>query len=130
MLREVLGSAALSMLLLSCGSSTQAPAPEASPIPPRLADRPDVIVTFDGARRTCVAALYSEQQGSAVPCAGLVAFLRDELKVPSGAIFDVRTIPSFDAAEMAKTVANLEDAGYRFIGGRRDMFSAGPPAKN
>ena len=129
MLRELLGAAALSVLLLGCGSSVQAPAAEASPIP-RLADRPDVIVTFDGARQACVVALYSEQQGSAIPCADLIPFLRDELKVPSGAIFDVRTIPTFDAAEMAKTTASLKDAGYRFIGGRRDMFSAEPPAKN
>jgi hypothetical protein len=116
-------------ILAACGSS-KPPATQAASIPPPLAEKPDVIVTFDGARHTCVAALYSEPQGSAVPCADLVAFLRDELRLPNGAIYDVRTVPTFDAAEMTKTAAALKDAGYRFIGGRRDMFSAEPRAKN
>jgi hypothetical protein len=114
---------AASVLLLGCGSSTRAPAPESASIPPPLADKPDVIVTFDGARHACVVALYSEPQGSAIPCAELIPFLRDELRLPGGAIYDIRTIPTFDAAEMAKTAASLEGAGYRFIGGRRDMFT-------
>ena len=121
---------AASVLLVSCGSSTQAPASESPPIPPPLADKPDVIVTFDGARHACVVALYSEPQGSAIPCAELVPFLRDELRLPSGAIYDIRTIPTFDAAEMTKTAAGLKDAGYRFIGGRRDMFTPSPRPKN
>lgn len=121
---------AASVLLPGCGSSSQAPAPDSSPIPPRLADKPDVIVTFDGARHSCVVALYSEPQGSAVPCAELIPFLRDELRVPNGAIYDIRTIPTFDAAEMSKTAASLESAGYRFIGGRRDMFAPASRPKN
>ncbi|HEX3602989.1 MAG TPA: hypothetical protein VHU43_02785 [Steroidobacteraceae bacterium] len=121
---------AASLLFAGCGSSSNAPAPDTAPVPPPLADRPDVIVTFDGPRHTCVAALYSEPQGSAISCADLVPFLRDELRVPSGAIYDIRTIPTFDAAEMAKTAAGLKDAGYRFIGGRRDMFTAEPRTKN
>lgn len=129
MLHAALVTAA-SMLLLGCGSSTQAPAPEAASLPPPLADKPDVIVTFDGTRHACVVALYSEPQGSAVPCAELIPFLRDELRLPGGAIYDIRTIPAFDAAEMAKTAASLKGAGYRFIGGRRDMFTPAPPPKN
>jgi hypothetical protein len=129
LLHAALATAAL-VLLSGCGSSTQAPASESSPIPPPLADKPDVIVTFDGARHSCVVALYSEPQGSAVPCAELIPFLRDELRVPSGAIYDIRTIPPFDAAEMSKTAATLEGSGYRFIGGRRDMFAPSPRPKN
>jgi hypothetical protein len=121
---------AASVLLVSCGSSTRAPASESPPIPPPLAAKPDVIVTFDGVRHACVVALYSEPQGSAIPCAELVPFLRDELRLPGGAIFDIRTIPTFDAAEMAKAAAGLEGAGYRFIGGRPDMFTTEPLPKN
>ena len=121
---------AASVSLSGCGSSSQAPAPEASPISAPLADKPDVIVTFDGARHSCVVALYSEPEGSAIPCAELIPFLRDELRLPSGAIYDIRTIPTFDAAEMTKTAASLEGAGYRFIGGRRDMFARSPHPKN
>jgi hypothetical protein len=112
---------AASVLLVSCGSSTQTPP---------LADKPDVVVTFDGVRHACVVALFSEPQGSAIPCAEIVPFLRDELRLPSGAIYDVRTIPTFDAAEMTKTAASLEGAGYRFIGGRSDMFTPAPRPKN
>ncbi|HEY2779988.1 MAG TPA: hypothetical protein VGI90_04395 [Steroidobacteraceae bacterium] len=128
--RVGLAMLAASLLLVGCGSSSKAPAPEAESVPPPLADKPDVIVTFDGVRHSCVVALYTEPVGSAVPCADLVAFLRDELRLPSGAIFDVRTNPPFDSVEMVKTAASLKEAGYRFIGGRRDMFSAEPRTKN
>ncbi len=79
--------------------------------------KPDVIVTFDGERHSCVVALLSEAQGSIIPCADIVPFIRDELKVASGSIYDTRTIAHVDAAEVAKTTQNLKDAGYRFIGG-------------
>ncbi len=120
-MRSVLLSLGASVLLAACGAST--------PIPPRLAANPDVIVTFDGERHACVVALYSEPQGSAIPCAELIPFLRDELRLPGGAIFDVRSVASFDAAEMTKTTASLKDSGYRFIGGRRDMFAPAADAK-
>jgi hypothetical protein len=101
-------------LLAGCGSSTNAPAPETAPV---IAAKPDVIVTVDGVQHACVVALSSEPQGSTIPCSELIAFLRDELKVPSGAIYDLHTTPPVDAAEVLKVRANLKDAGYRFIGG-------------
>lgn len=76
-----------------------------------------MIVTFDGERHTCVVALYSEAQGSIVPCSDIVPFIRDELRLGSGSIYDTRTIAQVDAGEVAKTTQNLQDAGYRFIGG-------------
>ena len=75
---------------------------------------PAVIITFDGERHTCVVALFSEPQGSMVPCADVVSFVRDELRVARESIYDTRTIGTFDAAEMAKTNQSLKDAGYRF----------------
>ena len=101
------------LLLTGCGSPVNPPASA----PAAIAAKPDVIVTFDGERRTCVVALYSEAQGSMVPCTDIVPFIRDELKVVSGSIYDTRTVAPVDAAEVAKTTQTLKDAGYRFIGG-------------
>jgi hypothetical protein len=101
-------------LLAGCGSSSNAPVPETAPV---IAAKPDVIVTVDGIQHACVVALSSEPQGSSIPCTDVIAFLRDELRVPSGAIYDLRTTPPVDAAEVLKVRATLKDAGYRFIGG-------------
>jgi hypothetical protein len=100
-------------LLAGCGSSNNAAAPVAA----AMTARPAVIITFDGERRMCVVALSNEAQGSIIPCADVVPFMRDELRLASGSIYDTRTIANFDAAEMAKTAQNLKDAGYRFNGG-------------
>ena len=97
-----------SVLLAGCGSGT-----------PKLADRPDVIVTLDGKRHACVVALDKEPQGNAVQCKEAVAFVRDELRVPRGSIYDIRTVANVDNAEIASVRDALNDAGYRFIGGRK-----------
>lgn len=102
------------VLLAGCGSSTNAPAPESAPA---IAAKPDVIITVDGVQHACVVALYSEPYGSTIPCTDVIPFLRDELKVPSGAVYDLRTTATVDPAEVLKVRANLTDAGYRFIGG-------------
>lgn len=99
--------------LFGCGSANNGQAPVAAPI----ASKPDVIITFDGANHACVAALFAEPQGSTLPCAELVPFLKDELRLASGSIYDTRMAANPDAAEVAKTTRTLNDAGYRFIGG-------------
>jgi hypothetical protein len=101
------------VLLIGCGSPSNAPAPVAA----AMAAKPDVIITFDGARHTCVVTLSNEAQGSIVPCPDVIPFMRDELRLVSGSIYDTRTIAKPDEAEVAKTTQNLKDAGYRFIGG-------------
>jgi hypothetical protein len=98
--------------LSGCGPSTT------PSVPPKIAARVDVIVTLDGGRHSCVVALYNEPQGSIVPCSDVVPFIKDELRVAGGAVYDVRTIPEVDKDEMARVVASLNGAGYRFIGGR------------
>jgi hypothetical protein len=101
------------LLLVGCGPSNNA----AAPVPAAMTANPAVIITFDGERHTCVVALPSEAQGNIVPCADVVPFTRDELRLASGSIYDTRTIGKFDAAEMAQTTQKLNDAGYRFNGG-------------
>lgn len=109
--RAVLASTTGFIMLAGCGSPANGPAP--TPI----ASKPDVIITFDEARHTCVVALSSEAQGSAVPCDEVVPFVKEQLRLPSGSIYDVRAISKVDEAEMAKVGAGLKGAGYRFIGG-------------
>jgi hypothetical protein len=99
------------VFLIGCGSSGNPPA--TAP----LAAKPDLVITFDGANHACIVALASEQNGNTIPCAELIPFLRDELKVASGAIYDTRVTGNADGAEVARTAQNLKDAGYRFIGG-------------
>lgn len=101
------------LLLIGCGSSTNAPVP----VSPAIAAKPDVIITFDGNRHTCLVALPSEAQGSILPCADVIAFMRDEFRLASGSIYDTRTIGKVDEAEVASTSQHLKEAGYRFIGG-------------
>jgi hypothetical protein len=98
------------ILLVGCGSSST---------PPKLAERPDVIITLDGKRHTCVVALEKEPQGSTVPCKEAVSFVKDELRVPSGSIYDIHTVANVDSAEIASVRDALNGAGYRFIGGRK-----------
>jgi hypothetical protein len=90
-----------------------------SSTPPKLAERPDVIVTLDGKRHACVVALDKEPQGSTVPCKEAVSFVKDELRVPSRSIYDIRTVANVDDAEVVSIRDALNNAGYRFIGGRK-----------
>lgn len=99
------------MLVGGCGSSSGTPA--------KLAERPDVIVTLDGKRNTCVVALEKEPQGSTVPCKDAASFVKDELRVQRGSIYDIRTVATVGDIEVASVRDALNDAGYRFIGGRK-----------
>ena len=102
-------SVVISILFVGCGYGT----------PPKLAERPDVTITLDGKRHACIVALDKEPQGSTVPCKDAVSFVKDELRVQHGAIYDIRTAANVDASEIASVRDALNDAGYRFIGGRK-----------
>jgi hypothetical protein len=104
-------------MLVGCDSSGNAPPAASTAATPVIAAKPDVIITFDGAHHACVVALYSEAQGSTIPCTDLVPFIRDELRLKSGAIYDTRTDAKADTADIQKATASLNEAGYRFIGG-------------
>jgi hypothetical protein len=97
------------MLLVGCGSGT----------PPKIAEQPDVIITLDGKRHACIVALEKEPQGSTVPCQEAVSFVKDELRVPGGSIYDIRTVANVDNAQIMSVRDALNNAGYRFIGGRK-----------
>src|ERR1700733_13887313 len=111
--RFVFVSFRMTALLPACGSSSTNSAATAA----LIAAKPDVIVTFDGKRHACLVALPSEQQGSEVACKEIVSFVKDELRVPSGSVYDVRVIPEFDPAERAGVESALKDAGYRIASG-------------
>ncbi len=82
------------------------------------------IVKYDGKRRKCVVVLPTEAQGSVIACDDVVAFVKDELRVPGNSIYDLGTIPESDPhpVEIARVRASLDGAGYRFIGGPHKGF--------
>lgn len=108
--RSVLLGGFIAVLVAGCGSSST---------PPRIAERPDVIITLDGKRHACVVALDKEPQGSTVACKEVLPFLKDELRVKEGSIYDVRTVANVSDSEIANLTGSLNGAGYRFIGGRK-----------
>lgn len=109
---------AIAVPLAGCGSSTEAPA--AYQGPPLIAAKPDAIVTLDAKTHLCVVALSSEQQGNSIPCDDLIPFLKDELRVAPGSIYDIHADQGTDPAQFARVAANLKSAGYRFIGGHEE----------
>jgi hypothetical protein len=119
--RAVFVSTAFVVSLTGCGSSGDSTASS-----PPIAAKPDVTVTFDGEHHGCIVALYTEAQGSAISCGEVVSFIRDELRLPRGAVYDVRTVPDVEQGEMARVGAALDDAGYRFIGGPHAMVLTEP----
>jgi hypothetical protein len=113
-----LASNVVAVLLAGCGPSANTD--------PKIAENADFTITVDGKHHTCVVALYKETQGSSIPCAEAVPFLRDQLRLQGGSIYDVRIIPGMDAAQMAGLGASLKGSDYRFIGGRNDPLLAEP----
>jgi hypothetical protein len=96
-------------VLVACGSGT----------PPKIAEQPDVVVTLDGNRHSCSVALQKEPQGSTVPCKEAASFVKDQLRLPVKSIYDIRTVANVDNTQIASVRDALNDAGYRFIGGRK-----------
>jgi hypothetical protein len=72
-----------------------------------------VTVTLDGVHHVCNVELSAEAHPSSIACSDIVPFLRDELRLPSGAVYDLRSDQTVDAAELATVSANLKGAGYR-----------------
>jgi hypothetical protein len=107
--RAVLLSGLIPVLLAGCGFGA----------PPKLAERPDVIITLGGKPHVCLVALDKEPQGNAVPCKEAVSFVKDELRLQAGGIYDIHTVANVDNAEVVSLRDALNAAGYRFIGGRK-----------
>jgi hypothetical protein len=110
-LRALIASLVATALFSACGPSSGASSA-------RIAETANVTITFDGKRHACVVALSTEALGSAISCAELIPFLSEQLRLQSGAVYDIQTIAPVDDAEMAQAAAGLKRAGYRFIGGR------------
>ena len=104
---QSVGTCALALALAGCGSSS----------PAGHVANADVLVTFDGKHHACVVALKDEPQGSSVSCDEVVPFVRDELRVPSGARYDTRSVADFDKATIDRVEASLKGAGYQPVAG-------------
>ena len=96
-------------LLIGCGS------PPADVSTPASRTKADVTLTFDGVRHACVVALPTEAQGSAVACADVVPFFKDELRLANGSAYEVHTIAPVDEAEKKRVLEELARAGFRSI---------------
>ena len=68
---------------------------------------------IDGTRHKCVVTLAGEANGSVVSCDDVVPFVKEELRVPSGAIYDVEAVSAVDEAQTIKVRGALDGAGYR-----------------
>src|SRR5271156_4689792 len=91
--RAILLSVFIPMLVAGCGAS--------SGTPPKIAERPNVTITLDGNRHACVVALDKEPQGSTVPCKEAVSFVKDELRVQPGSVYDIHTVAIVGDSEIA-----------------------------
>jgi hypothetical protein len=96
----------MSVVLAGCGAPSNAPAKKA-----------DFIVTLDGIHHVCVVALANEEHGSSIACSDVIPFLKDELRLPAGAIYDLHKTAQVGDAQAASVRENLTAAGYRFISG-------------
>jgi hypothetical protein len=47
----------------------------------------------------------------------VVGFVRDELRVPSGSVYDLRIAADSDPAQVTRVADALRGAGYRSLGG-------------
>jgi len=103
--RAAITSSMMLALLAGCGRSSDSA-------------KSDVIVKIDGAHHACLVALNSEAQANSISCDDVVSFVRDELRLPKGSIYDMRTIGDVDAAQKSKIKTALDGAGYRSPGGR------------
>jgi hypothetical protein len=110
-LRTLIVSIVVATLVSACGPSSRSSGS-------KIAEKANVTITFDGKRHVCVVALSTEAVGNAISCGDLIPFLSEQLRLQSGAVYDIQTIAPVDDAEMALAAAGLKRAGYRFIGGR------------
>jgi hypothetical protein len=101
-----------SVFLVGCGAPTNAPTSVSSP----AGKKADVLVTLDGVHHACVVALSKEEHGNSIACSDVIPFLKDELRLPGGATYDIRTTPEISNAESTRVREDLQAAGYRFIG--------------
>jgi predicted small lipoprotein YifL len=103
----------MSLSLAGCGRETP-PASGAA----QAGKQADVIVTLDGVHHVCMVALAKEEHGSSIACVDITSFLKDELRLPAGATYDMRTTPEVSQEESTRVKENLNTAGYRLAGDR------------
>ena len=76
----------------------------------------DVLITFNGPKNICEVALVGATP-KPLPCTQVVSYLVNDLKLPKGALFDVKTIPDVNVSEYESVMAALKTAGYNLTPG-------------
>lgn len=90
-----------------------------------LAMKADVLVIFNGPENTCEVVL-----GGGAPTSLLftdvVGYLVNDLKLPTGTLFDITTVPDVKIREYEYVLAALKAAGYRLTPGIHVGFLTEP----
>jgi hypothetical protein len=103
---------AAASVVAACGASNNAP----TSVLPQSANKADVLVTLDSVHHECMVTLSKEEHGNSIACGDIIPFLKDELRLPTGATFDVRTTQEVSKADSGNLRKSLSAAGYRSVG--------------
>jgi hypothetical protein len=77
----------------------------------------------------CEVALADGTQRRTMACAEVVSYLTSTLKMPRGALFELKTIPDVDEAEFDRLRSGLKAAGYKPTPGVHVGFLTEPKRK-
>jgi len=91
----------------------------------RKSDGANVFVTFSGTPTQCEIRMDGSAAWRALPCANVLSYFREDLKLAAGATFFVSDL-GIHGPEIASVNSALEAAGYRSVGSRRIAFITEP----
>jgi hypothetical protein len=120
--RAKLAALACCAVVLGCARPTVAPT-DSSPADGTV---PDAVITINGERHVCIVAVKDRSPDHWMACDAVVAFLQDEIKLRAGAVYDIRTVPDVDEADIHRLSKGLKIAGYHYLQGPHVMLLTGP----
>jgi hypothetical protein len=91
----------------------------------RRIDNAQIFVTFYATRTYCTVSLGLSGKPNALPCADVLAYIRDQLKLPPGGTFVTHDLGNTHASEITALILALEKSGYKSVG-RRAVFITEP----
>jgi hypothetical protein len=91
----------------------------------RRIDNAQVFVTFYDSRADCTVSLGGSGKPHALLCADVLAYIRDQLKIPAGGTFVTQDFGNTHATEITSLISVLQKSGYQSVG-RRAVFITEP----
>lgn len=86
-------------------------------------DNAQFIVTFLPAPAQCTVSLRDSRSHHALSCADVGAYIRDQLKIPPGALFGTQDMGNTHAPQIAALILALQESGYRSVGTRASFIT-------